>query len=192
MNEKEFILEYLEADQDMGAGSYEKMISEIQSLDWEQIKPHILKLRYFYFLKTSYWMIISSEVKRRSQWKCNLCFGRIGLQVHHEAEGNSNHGQEHLLLMGGLTRGLRCVCKKCHEKEHGLTIQIKDAEKKRQKILRKENILNQLPYYPGRIPEERITGSSFVLNRKLLEELEHDQKIMIERTLYHGWKIHRL
>lgn len=192
MTPEEFIFEYLEADQDTGAGSYEKMISEIQTLDWEQVKPHILKLRYFYFLKTAYWMIISSEVKRRSQWKCNSCLGRIGLQVHHEAEGDANHGQEHLILLGGLIRGLRCVCEKCHEKEHGPAIKVKDAEKKRQKNLRKENILNQLPYYPGRIPEESVSGSSFVLTRKLLEELEHERKIMIERKLYDGWKIHRL
>lgn len=192
MTPEEFMFEYLEADQDTGAGSFEKMMAEIYTLDWEQVKPHIIKLRYFYFLKTSYWMIISSEVKRRSKWKCNSCFGRIGLQVHHEAEGDDNHGQEHLLLLGGLIRGLRCVCEKCHEKEHGPAIKIKDAEKKRQKNLRKENILKQLPFYPGRIPEENISGSSFVLTRKLLTELEHERKIMIERKLYEGWKIHRL
>lgn len=191
MTPEEFIFEYLEADQDTGAGSYEKMLAEIQTLDWEKVKPHILKLRYFYFLKTSYWMIISAEVKRRNGWKCNVCNGRIGLQIHHEDEGNANHGQEHLLLMNGLTRGLQCICEKCHEKKHGPSVKIKDAEKKRQRNLRKENILTQLPYYPGRVAEENISGSSFVLTRKLLEELEHEKKIIIERKLYDGWKIHK-
>jgi len=191
MTPKEFVFEYLEADQDTGAGSYEKMVSEIRTLDWETVKPYILKLKYFYFLKTAYWMIISSEVKRRQNWRCTACLGRVGLQVHHLEEGTANHGQEHELLYGGLLRGLRCLCAKCHEKEHP-TASVKSVEKKRQRNLRKENILVQLPSYPARIAEENISGSSFVLTRDLLEELEKDRKIVIERLLYDGWKIHRV
>lgn len=190
MTPQEFIFEYFQADQDTGAGSYEKMVSEIEILNWEQVKPYILKLRYFYFLKTSYWMIISSEVKRRSGWKCLSCFGRVGLQVHHEEEGNANHGQEHLLLLNGAVRGLKCLCGKCHGKNHESKVKI--IEKKRQRDNRKENILIQLPFYPIRIPEENVSGSSFVLTRKLLEELEHEKKVIIDRSLYEGWKIHRV
>mgnify|MGYP001609399654 CR=1 FL=1 len=50
MTPQEFIFEYLEADQDTGAGSYEKMMGEVMYLDWDAIKPTILKLRYFYLL----------------------------------------------------------------------------------------------------------------------------------------------
>lgn len=189
MTPDEFIFEYLKADQDTGAGSYEKMLAEIKTLNWEQVKPVVIKLRYFYFLKTSYWMIISSEVKRRAGWKCS-CGGRESLQVHHLEEGNVNHGQEHLLLEDGKVRGLECICGKCHEKSHGTAV--KDAEKKRQRDGRKEAILAQLPVYPGRIAEESISGSSFVLTRKLLEELEHERKVIIERKLYDGWKIHKV
>lgn len=189
MTSKEFIFEYLKADQEIGPGSYEKMISFIETFDWEEVKSHILKLRYFYFLKTSYWLIISCEVKRRSNWRCS-CGNRGNLQVHHTEEGNNHHGEEHLLLKDG-TRGLECICGKCHEKLHG-TAEIKKAEKKRQRDNRKESILIQLPLYPKRIPEESISGSSFVLTRKLLEELEHERKIVIDRSLYEGWKIHRV
>jgi len=178
----EFIFEYLKADQDTGAGAYEKMYSIIQSLNWEEVKPTILKLKYFYFLKTSYWQIISQEIKRRSNFHCS-CGCRENLQVHHTEEGNNHHGEEHLLI------GLVCLCSKCHDSTHDTSV--KDAEKRRQRDNRKEQILTQLPFYPKRIAEESISGSSFTLTRKLLEELEHDRKISIDKNVYRGWLIYR-
>lgn len=187
MTPNEFVFEYLKADQDTGAGSYEKMMTYIKGLDWAQIKPQIIKLKYFYFLRTSYWMIISDEVKRRSNWRCS-CGCRENLQVHHTKEGDEHHGEEHLLLVEGV-KGLICLCQKCHESIHGTSI--KQTEKKRARDNRKEQILAQLPYYPHRIAEENITGSSFNLTRKLLEELEHERKVSINRNLYDGWQVHR-
>ncbi len=99
MTPSEFVFEYLKADQDTGAGSYEKMLSIIKTLDWSEVKTHILKLRYFYFLRTSYWLIISDEVKRRAKWTCS-CGCRENLQVHHTDEGDDHHGEEHVLIEG--------------------------------------------------------------------------------------------
>ena len=182
MTQEEFIFEYLKADQDTGAGSYEKMLSAVNTLDWSVIKPHILKLKYFYFLRTSYWRIISEEIKRRSNWKC-ACGCRENLQVHHTKEGDKLHGEEHLL------KGLVCLCKKCHQGLHGASIKV--AEKKRHRNNQKEEILTQLPLYPSRVAEESISGSSFILTRKLLMELENEGRVAIERKLYEGWKVHR-
>lgn len=175
--------EYLVADQDTGSGSYEKMMLLASDLDWAQIKPHIKKLRYFYFLKTSYWMIISAEVKRRAGWKCS-CGSRENLQVHHGDEGDKYHGEEHLVL-----DKLTCLCSVCHQKLNKPSM--KDIDKKLQRTNRKENILIQLPYYPKSVSEEHISGSSFILTRRLLEELEHERKIVIERKIYEGWEVHR-
>ncbi len=182
MTPEEFIFEYLKADQDTGAGSHERMVSALQSFDWGEVKPHILKLKYFYFLKTSYWLIISQEVKRRAGWKC-ACGCRENLQVHHTEEGDTHHGEEHLLI------GLVCLCRKCHQGLHGTSVKV--AEKKRHRSNQKEEILAQLPFYPQRVAEENITGSSFNLTRKLLVELEHERKVTIERSLYDGWQVHR-
>jgi len=187
MTPEEFIFEYLKADQDTGAGSYEKMMSHIAGLDWEQVKPHILKLRYFYFLRTSYWRIISDEVKRRVGWKCR-CGRRENLQTHHTEEGNKHHGEEHLLLQEGRT-GLECACDKCHRNIHNMSV--KEKEKKHQRDKRKENLLTQLPYYPNTIMEGSLSGSSVSLTRKLLEELEHERKVVISRNIYDGWYVHR-
>lgn len=183
MTPDEFIFEYLKADQDTGAGSYEKMVSFIKDLEWEKVKSYILKLRYFYFLKSSYWRIISEEVKRRAGRKCS-CGCRENLQVHHGNEENNHHGEEHLII-----EKLQCLCGKCHDTLHEKST--KTAEKNRQRNNRKEQILVQLPFYPKRVDEMNISGSSFTLTRKLLEELEHDKKIIIDRNLYDGWKIHR-
>ena len=184
MNEKEFIYEYLKCDRDTGAGSYEKLLDAIKEIDdWETVKQYIIKLKYFYYLRTSLWRIISEEIKRRASWKCS-CGCRENLQVHHTEEGDIHHGEEHLL------KGLVCLCKKCHQTIHGTTVKV--ADKKRQRDNRKENILFQLPYYPSRVPEENISGSSFGLTRTLLEELEHERRVIIERNLYDGWKVHRL
>ncbi len=182
MTTDEFIFEYLKADQDTGKGSYEKMVSFIKEIEWEKVKSYILKLRYFYFLKTSYWQIISAEIKRRANWRCS-CGCRESLQVHHTEEGNTHHGEEHLLI------GLVCMCSKCHDDTHNVSV--KSSEKKRQRNNRKEQILVQLPSYPKRVSEMSISGSSSTLTRKLLEELEHDKKVIIDRNLYEGWMIHR-
>lgn len=186
MSPNEFIFEYFRADQDSGAGSYKKMLSCINELEWDPIKLYILDLEYFYFLKTSYWLIISSEVKRRANWRCS-CGCRENLEVHHTKEAKERHGEEHLLLEDGLV----CVCKNCHKKEHP-NFSINRSERRRQRNQKKYYILSQLPDYPKKISEENISGSSFVFKRKLLEELEHERKIFIERNLYEGWKVHRI
>jgi hypothetical protein len=184
MTPEEFIFEYFRADQDTGSGSYEKMVSIAKDLDWSKIKPYILDLKYFYFLKTSYWLIISQEIKRRANWKCS-CGCRESLQTHHCSY--DHHGEEHLYM-----DDLQVLCNKCHQGGvHKENVSVKDAEKKRQRSNKKEEILSQLSFYPTRISEGDISGSSFTLTRKLLEELEHEHKVVIERSIYDGWRIHR-
>ena len=41
MTPEEFIFEYLKADQDTGAGSYERMVSFIKDLEWSQVKSFV-------------------------------------------------------------------------------------------------------------------------------------------------------
>lgn len=181
-SEENFIQEYFKFDLDTDSDSYKKLLTDLELVEWKKIKEYILSLKYFYFLKSSYWRIVSEEVKRKANRRC-ICGCRESLQVHHTEEGNKHHGEEHLLI------GLVCLCSKCHDTTHN--IPIKDAEKKRQRNNRKEQILTQLPFYPKRITEENISGSSFTLTRKLLEELEHDGKIAIDKDVYEGWMVYR-
>ena len=181
--EENFIQEYFRFDLDTGAGSYEKLLLDVKSLDWSQVKGHILSVKYFYFLKSSYWRIISEEVKRRANWRC-ACGCRENLQVHHTKEGDQYHGEEHLM------NGLVCLCKNCHQGLHGTSVKV--AEKKRQRDNKKESILAQVPLGPQRIPESNISGSSFGLTRKLLEEMEAERRVWIDRPLYDEWQVHRI
>ena len=180
--EETFIQEYFLFDLETGAGSYEKLLSDVKLLDWSKVKEHILSVKYFYFLKSSYWRIISEEIKRRSGRKC-ACGCRENLQVHHTEEGDQHHGEEHLL------KGLVCLCRKCHQGLHGTSIKV--SEKKRQRNDRKEKILAQIPLGPMRVSESSITGSSFGLTRKLLEEMEGERRVWIDRPLYDEWQVHR-
>lgn len=184
MKSDSFIYEYLKCDRDTGDGSYEKLLDAIKEVDdWETVKQYILKLKYFYYLRTSLWRIISEEIKRRANWRC-ACGCRENLQVHHTDEGNAHHGEEHLL------QGLVCLCRKCHQGLHGTSVKV--AEKKRQRDNKKENILAQIPFGPLNISESNITGSSFGLTRKLLEEMESERRVWIDRPLYDEWQVHRV
>ena len=183
MKSDSFIYEYLKCDCDTGAGSYEKMVDAIKEVDdWGNVKQYILSLKYFYYLKTSLWRIISEEIKRRANWKCQ-CGCRENLQTHHLS--NVHHGEEHLYM-----DDLQVLCRKCHQGLHGTSI--KDAEKKRQRDNKKESILAQIPLGPQRIPESNITGSSFGLTRKFLEEMESERRVWIDRPLYDEWQVHRI
>ena len=150
MRSDDFIYEYLNCDRETGAGSYEKLLDAIKEVDdWGKVKQYILKLKYFYYLRTSLWRIISEEIKRRANWKCS-CGCRENLQVHHTEEGNDHHGEEHLM------QGLVCLCKKCHEGLHGTSV--KASEKKRQRDNKKEDILIQIPFGPARVSESNSQG----------------------------------
>ena len=185
MTSAEFIFEYFKADQDTGAGSYEKMISITNTLNWEEIKPYILSEKYFYFLKSAYWRIISEEIKRRAGRKC-FCGCRENLQTHHLSY--DHHGEEHLYM-----DNLQVLCSKCHQGgAHKENVSVKIAEKKRRRDNKKENILAQIPISPLRVSESNITGSSFGLTRKLLEEMESERQIWIDRPLYDEWQIHQI
>lgn len=182
--EENFIQEYFHFDLDTGAGAYEKLFSNAKPLDWSKVKDYILSMKYFYFLKSSYWRIISEEKKRIAKWQCS-CGCRESLQTHHLSY--NHHGEEHLYM-----EDLRVLCNKCHQGDiHNEKLSIKVAEKTRQRNNRKEELLFQIPYYPHRISEDNISGPSFGLIRKLLEELEHERKVTIERTTYDGWQLRR-
>ena len=123
-------------------------------------------------------------MKRRANWKCS-CGCRESLQTHHLSY--DHHGEEHLYM-----NDLKVLCSKCHRGGiHKENVSVKEAEKKRQRNNKKEEILSQLTFYPNSVAEEDISSSSFTLTRKLLEELEHEHKIVIERNTYEGWRVHR-
>ena len=178
--EESFIQEYLVFDQDLSHESFEKMIETINTLKWELVEKHILRLNYYNYLKTSLWRIVSEEVKRRNNHRCSQCGSREKLQVHHT---NYNiHGKEHTLV------SLLCLCNKCHQAQHQEIVTARAQEIRRSKNQKKSDILEQIQTYPYSTSEDELSGS-FMANRKLLEELERENKIVINKNVYTGWTI---
>ena len=84
-----------------------------KSLDYDLIRDHINDMEYKDFLSTVYWKGISLAVKERDGNVCQICGGTTRLNAHHLHY--LNHGDElhHL-------DDLKCVCRSCHEKSHGI------------------------------------------------------------------------
>lgn len=81
------------------------------SVDWDKIKEYIRGMDYYDFLKTPYWKAISEKVRKRANFRCQMCNSNNNLCVHHRSY--ENHGDEvhHL-------KDLICICKDCHTKYH--------------------------------------------------------------------------
>lgn len=90
----------------------------INNIKWIGIKRkmicnYIRCMEYRYFLNTPYWKIISSFIKYRDGYKCQICGSDLKLNVHHI--DYEYHGRELYHL-----RKLICLCEKCHRKQHNL------------------------------------------------------------------------
>jgi len=68
--------------------------------------------KYRKYLQTKEWKLISNECKRLANHKCNRCGATDNLQAHHKSYEN---------VFNELQSDLECLCKACHEKEHGTT-----------------------------------------------------------------------
>ena len=72
----------------------------------------LCSLKYSEFLNTPYWDAISSEIKRKSKYKCKLCGkNNTALNVHHRTY--EHHGLEFFYM-----EDLICLCQNCHTKFH--------------------------------------------------------------------------
>lgn len=70
------------------------------------------KEEYQQYLKSTRWKELSERVKREAEYRCKLCDAGVELHVHHRAYYRVETDKEILDLV--------CLCKKCHEKHHGV------------------------------------------------------------------------
>lgn len=71
------------------------------------------KQRYAEYLKTDYWKEVSSRVKARAGWKCQLCNSQHDLIAHHRTYEHRGKELDHL-------DDLTCICNRCHQVFHGI------------------------------------------------------------------------
>ncbi|MFA7287436.1 MAG: hypothetical protein WC055_01005 [Melioribacteraceae bacterium] len=115
----EFIFNYLNPriKLDNGVKHFERLslLREMKrKIDWEWVVDEAKDLAYKYYVKTPYWQIISTEVKKRADFKCQLCNHKgFDLNAHHSNYKILGYELDNL-------KELICLCTKCHKKHHGI------------------------------------------------------------------------
>lgn len=77
----------------------------------DKIKELANSLNYRDYLKTPYWKLVSTLVKRKFDYKCQLCGSEYDLNVHHRSY--KHRGEEIFYL-----EDLILLCYDCHQKFH--------------------------------------------------------------------------
>jgi len=110
---EEFIDKYLvDAPIGKGYGCF-KMVRESCGVDKNRIANLIRRMPYEEYLHTRYWQLVSQQVKSDAGFRCEKCGTRWGLAVHHESYRWLGFDMYHV-------HELRCLCRRCHEEEHGI------------------------------------------------------------------------
>lgn len=103
------------------------------------------KDRYAEYLKTDYWKEVTSAVKKRAGWKCQVCNSPHDLQAHHRTYDNRGNELDHL-------DDLICMCRRCHGVFHGQIEPERPKSKKKAGNGRPNvSVLDQMPPNSGPI-----------------------------------------
>lgn len=96
---------------------YDCFLEDLNEIPSKQRKKILCSLKYYDFLKTPYWHMVSDKVKYEKDMVCEICGKRFNktqfLDVHHK--DYSIHGEEHLHL-----DKLACLCDFCHKNIHNI------------------------------------------------------------------------
>ena len=84
-------------------------------------------MTYQDYLKTDYWKAVSDAVKKRADYRCQLCNSQHDLCAHHRTYDHRGQELDHL-------SDLTCLCRRCHEIFHGVTATTKPKKSVEQKI----------------------------------------------------------
>ena len=94
-------------------GARDEVKNKINYIGRETIKKYANSLNYKDYLKTPYWKLVSTLVKRKANYKCQLCGSEYDLNVHHRSY--KHRGEEIFYL-----EDLIVLCFNCHQKFHDI------------------------------------------------------------------------
>lgn len=94
---------------------YSKLSNDCFYCDSSSIGAYIKSMNYRLFLKTPYWKAVAYKIKKKADFRCNICNSSENISCHHR--NYSLHGFEH--TCAGLS-DLTCICDSCHKKHHGI------------------------------------------------------------------------
>lgn len=92
---------------------WEKIHYYANKTNWDVVLKHILGMKYYEFLKTPYWKLMSQKKKIEAGYKCQLCNSAEYVSVHHR---NYKYKGMEIYNMGELV----VLCDNCHKKHHDI------------------------------------------------------------------------
>jgi len=109
--------------------------------------------RYYDYLKSPEWISVSTLVKKRAGYKCQVCNSPHDLQAHHRTYENRGNEINHL-------DDLICLCRRCHNIFHG-------TEQVEPKIEKPVSTINPVIF--------KDTGKTVVLSHENIMALRTDK-----------------
>jgi len=117
------------------------------------------KMNYQDYLKTDYWKAVSDAVKKRTDYRCQLCNSQHDLCAHHRTYEHRGRELDHL-------SDLTCLCRRCHEIFHG-----------------KQSVKQRIHVEIKPILERAINGNSVLLTKRLIDQCATDSGGYTSATL---------
>ena len=108
-----FLDKYLSPGKREEGLNFVQMMKDARWADKRVLEDTIRHMDYSAFLHTSYWRLVSWQVKVNAGWRCDKCGRRDNLVAHHE--DYRVHGRE-LFHVDHMV----CLCQQCHDKVHKL------------------------------------------------------------------------
>lgn len=91
-------------------------------------------VNYQTYLETDYWKQVSTAVKERAEYRCQVCNSPHDLQAHHRTY---EHRGRELGFLGDLI----CLCRRCHGIFHGKAPEPKPVPVQQPKLTRKQRLI---------------------------------------------------
>ena len=144
------------------------------------------KQRYQDHLNSEYWKAVTSAVKARAGYRCQLCNSQHDLQAHHRTYDHRGKELEHL-------DDLTCLCRRCHAVFHGVLIIPPLAPKRESKKL---NVLVHRQENRYDHEKDMPEGSVIILTKELIDNLRTAkgaftnasiEPLNVPRPLVSGW-----
>ena len=129
-------------------------------------------MNYQDYLKTDYWKAVAQAVKKRANYRCQICNSQHDLQAHHRCYDHRGKELQHL-------DDLTCLCRRCHAIFHGQQPQV---------ILEPKQKKEKTPKVYGAVDETWVeshmpTGQIVILTHELIQQCRTDANAFTNATL---------
>lgn len=129
-------------------------------------------MNYQDYLKTDYWKAVAQAVKKRADYRCQICNSQHDLQAHHRCYDHRGKELQHL---GDLT----CLCRRCHAIFHGKLPHVTPEPKHKKEKTPKVHDAVDETWVESHMP----TGAIVILTHELIQRCRTDANAFTNATL---------